>query len=250
MKRPITLIFAILVFRAPLRAETLKAGALLRHEAGGKDVVRTSSDIRAERSASGGEYRLTGFTVYLDTRSFDAAGSAVRKGAALYDSRGREIGRALEDFSQDYPVYGPAPGTSRIEADMALLARGADIEPGSVVETALAAGLSAAKGAPLKADLNSHIGNFGYRKWKGYAGVESYGVYEGWMEDPSPGFRVLLVFRRGKLAAVLHSRPVPFQFRSGKKFSRGLELSYPARLPAKEAEKLEKFYSSALNAAD
>lgn len=240
----------MLSLQAPLRAETLKAGALLRYEAGGKGVVRISSDIGAVRSAAGGEYRLTGFTVYLDTPSFDSSGSVVRKGAALYDGRGKAIGRVLEDFSQDYPVYEPTPGTARIEADLALLARDADIEPGSVAEAALAAELAAAKGAPRKTALSAHLRKFGYRKWNGYGSVESYGIYESWMEDPSPGFRVLLVFSRGKLTAVLHSRPVSFKFSRSRKFERGLELSYPARLPQAEAAKLEKFYSSALTGAD
>ena len=91
---------------------------------------------------------------------------------------------------------------------------------------------------------------FGYKKWFGYEGVESFGVYENWMEDPSPGFRMLLIFRSGRLAAVMHSRKISHKFAAAGNFPRGYTFSYLRKLPEAETRKLEKFYLDIINQAD
>lgn len=233
-----------------LRAEVIKGPAGLRLKDSGKDAVSLNDGVEVECVDSSAPWKTIGFTAFVDAAFLEQSGSRIKKSASLYDKTGKMLGRVTESLVLDTSAGKPDPKTGRAEADIVLLANYHDIKQDSIIEIALARELKAAMGAPAPAGLAGHMKKFGYKKWFGYEGVESFGVYENWMEDPSPGFRMLLIFQRGRLAAVMHSRKISYKFAAAGKFARGYTLSYLRKLPEAESRKLEKFYLDIINRAD
>jgi len=232
------------------RAEVINGSAALRLEGTSRDVVSLKDGVRVECVESTAAWKLTGLSAYVDPAFLEPEGPRIKKGAALYDKAGQMLGRVTEAFPLEFSVGKPDAKTGRAAVEIVLLANYHDIRQDSIIEIALARELKDARGAPAPAGLAAHLKKFSYEKWFGYEGVQSFGVYENWIEDPSPGFRALLIFHRGKLAAVLHSRKIGYKFYASRGFPRGYELSYIRKLPEAEAGKLEKFYLDIINRAD
>ena len=82
-----------------------------------------------------------------------------------------------------------------------------NIKPESVIENAVEKKL-------LEKNYNLHnwdkfIRNFDMeRDAFNYEGIESFYNYENLIEDPSPGFRIVLLFEKKKLIGLLHSRTI------------------------------------------
>lgn len=241
----------ILFFSAggQLRAEVIRGPAELRSAERGKAVVSLYDGAKVECVDSTAPWKETGFAAYVEP-AYLAEGGQVKKGAVFYDKAGKTFGRATEAFPLEFSPGKPDPKTGRVEIEIVLLGNYRDIKQDSIIEIALARELKSALAVPAPAGLAGHMKKFGYETWSGYEGVESFGVYENWIEDPSPGFRALLIFHGGKLAAVMHSRGISYKFNSSKEFSRGYKLSYVRKLPEAAAQKLEKFYLDILNRAD
>ncbi len=242
----------VLVFAlcGTLRAEVLKGPAGLRFEAKGRAVVSLNDGVQVECVESTEPWKQAGFTAYVEAAYLEQAELKIKKGAVLYDKAGKVFGRVTEPFPLEFTPGKPDARTGRAMVEIVLLAYYQDIKQDSIIENALARELKGAMGMLAPGGLAAHLKKFGYRKWYGYEGVESSGVYENWIEDPSPGFRVLLIFHRGKLAAVLHSRSINYKFIASKDFMRGCRLSYIRKLPEPETRTLEKFYTDMISKAD
>lgn len=249
MKKLSALILVFLSACGPLRAEVIRGPAELRSADTGKAAASLYDGAKVECVRSTAPWIGTGFLAYVEPAYLEEGGR-LKKGAVFYDKTGRTFGRATGSFPLEFSPGKPDAKTGRVELEIVLLANYHDIKQDSIIEIALARELKSARGAPAPAGLAGHLKKFGYKKWSGYEGVESFGVYENWMEDPSPGFRTLLIFQAGKLAAVMHSREISYKSVSSKEFSRGYKLSYVRKLPEAETRKLEKFYSDILNSAD
>ena len=233
----------------PLRAEVIRGPAELRSGDTGKAAVSLYDGVKVECVRSTAPWIETGFVAYVEPAYLEEGGR-LKKGAVFYDKTGRTFGRVTEAFPLEFPPGEPDPKTGRVGLEIVLLANYHDIKQDSIIEIALARELKGARSAPAPAGLAGHLKKFGYEKWSGYEGVESFGVYENWMEDPSPGFRTLLIFQAGRLEAVLHSREISYKFVSSKEFSRGYKFSYVRKLPEAGMRKLEKFYLDILSRAD
>lgn len=239
----------LLSVRGPLSAEVIRGPAELRLAETGKPVVSLYDGAKVECVDSTAPWKETGFAAYVEPAYLEGDGQ-LKKGAVFYDRTGITFGRATGAFPLEFSPGKPDPGTGRVEIEVVLLGNYHDIKQDSIIEIALARELKSALSVPAPAGLAGHLKKFGYEKWYGYEGVESFGVYENRIEDPSPGFRALLIFHGGKLSAVMHSRGINYKFISSKEFSRGYEFSYVRKLPEAAAQKLEKFYLDLLDRAD
>ncbi len=70
-----------------------------------------------------------------------------------------------------------------------------------------------------------------------FAPFTGYYNYENGVDDPSPGFRVMLLFEGEKLQGVLHSRSLPLDDMSTRWTDRGLKVSFYKDYPVDKQEK-------------
>jgi hypothetical protein len=235
---------------AGAQAEIIKSPAGLRLKAEGRTAILLKKDTKAECVDSQAAWRTTGIEAYVPLEALDSRRGGLMKGALLYDKDGRIFGKA-EEAVPEVLSFGKADRkTGRVLVGLVMLGSPKDVRPESIVERELAGRLKGGAKTRTAGALAAHLNKFQYKKWFGYGDVKSFGVYENWMEDPSAGFRTVLIFKGEKLAAVMHSRKVDYKFLSSKAFPRGMQFSWVEALTGPEAERLERYYLDILKAAD
>lgn len=83
------------------------------------------------------------------------------------------------------------------------------IQPGSVIENALSDYLSQHPAISYRLEnMQAFINNFALQQGQLVPGFVHYYNYENSIEDPSPLFRMVLVFRENRLTGIIHARPM------------------------------------------
>lgn len=100
-----------------------------------------------------------------------------------------------------------------------------NIRGGSIIETAFASYLKQHSGRST-ADMQSFIHNFGLEEEKTLKPYILYFNYESGIDDPSPLYRLALVFQGQQLIGVLHSRPLQIDGSSARRLQRGFTVNY------------------------
>lgn len=83
-----------------------------------------------------------------------------------------------------------------------------------------------------------------------YKNFESYYNYENSIEDPSPGFRIVLLFEAKKLVGIVHTRPMSLDGFSTQKLDRGYSVSFVTDFPQKQQKDFIKYANNWLASVD
>lgn len=83
-----------------------------------------------------------------------------------------------------------------------------------------------------------------------YKNFETYYNYENSIEDPSPGFRIVLLFDSKKLVGILHSRSLALKDFNTLQLDRGYEVSFLADYPQKQQKEFVRFINTWLEGVD
>lgn len=179
--------------------EVTSGRALLRLETKGKPVLVISDGVYIDADFPKGEFVPVCFELYLQKEDFLHEGR-IRKGTALTNTQGRIIGKALGDF--DALLTRKMPSGKIQTYVRGYIPRSAVLES-SIPETELDSLISHTNGDVDTAALVPHIVKFKYQSWLSYDEFISY-IKFGSDLIGSPGVRSLLVFRTGKLFAIIH----------------------------------------------
>lgn len=98
-----------------------------------------------------------------------------------------------------------------------------NIKPGSIIENVLPDYLQTADGERSLPQLQTFIRQFEMENAEQFEGYTIYYNYENWLEDPSPMWRIGLVFQKDKLVSILHSRPLEIPGTTDHKLERGFD---------------------------
>jgi hypothetical protein len=135
---------------------------------------------------------------------------------------GREVGEVKSDMS----VYSGTDG-EKSWAELIGYTHKDNIKPESIIETALSEYMSTVDNERSVAQLQDFIQQFQLEKNDGFEGYTIYYNYENWIEDPSPMWRIGLVFQNNRLVSILHSRPLEIAGTNDHRFNRGFDcLTY------------------------
>lgn len=121
------------------------------------------------------------------------------EGDLLYSVQGVQIGTAKADL---YPLMMNEDNLGYIEGTTHI----GNIIPDSFIERQLE-GEIADSGRP-KNLLWNFCEKYGFEATDQFEGYDSYFYYENFATDPSPGFRILLLFQDDLLQGIYHSRPL------------------------------------------
>jgi hypothetical protein len=100
-----------------------------------------------------------------------------------------------------------------------------NLRKGTIIESALKTFLHQHKGRSTE-DLRPFIHNFQLEEEKIIPPYILYLNYESGIEDPSPLYRVALVFQQKQLIGVVHSRPFELGGSSTRRLQRGFSINY------------------------
>jgi hypothetical protein len=110
-----------------------------------------------------------------------------------------------------------------------------NIKPSSIIENVLQSYLQTDGNSRMMQDFKPFIQQFELELTDQFEGYQIYYNYENWIEDPSPMWRIGLVFQENKLVAILHSRPLSIPNTENHPLDRGFDcLTYNDFEKAKE----------------
>ncbi|MFT6746025.1 MAG: hypothetical protein ACJAZ2_000363 [Glaciecola sp.] len=82
-----------------------------------------------------------------------------------------------------------------------------NINPNSIVENQLVKIIQ--DGKISLSEFKPFIDTLGFQRDDRFMHYDSYFIYENWITDPSPGYRILLLFEQDSLAGIMHTRHLP-----------------------------------------
>lgn len=139
--------------------------------------------------------RIGIFTSFTETQK---QAGMLKAGDDLVNAEGTRIGKILKD--QPLIIYNPDDDIGYVEG----MTHVDNIRPETLVENDVKATLSE-KGRTLS-DFKHLIEKYDMEKRNDFLDFEGYGFYENMVVDPSPGYRVLLLFKENHLKGFYHTR--------------------------------------------
>jgi hypothetical protein len=208
----------------------------LMDSSNGRPIVQVNDNVLLDAGIPAKGWAST--MVYTELNETQTEGQVLKKGSPII-AGGKVVGKVLEDVviemtfrneeKVNVGVFHAAVQQSKIKA-------------GTVIETALGGYLREHTGRTLS-DMQSFIRQFQLQPLDINKPYMEYYNYESAADDPSPGYRTVLVFYQDKLIGVVDSRAL--QLDGAKHYQ--LDREYHGYFFTDTDEKLRKAYISKFN---
>lgn len=198
---------------APMIGERIDGPANIRDAINGQLLFTLYDHTLVNCTALKNNWYTVG--LLMDIGKGEAGIKEVKKGRKIMMD-GKEVG----ELKADMEVY---TGSNDKEAWAELIGytHKDNIKPESIIENALAAYLSKIEGDRTSGKYQNFIRQFDLEKSDQFEGYTLYYTYENWIDDPSPMWRIALVFQKDRLVSILHARPLKAGNTTKHKIGRG-----------------------------
>lgn len=256
--KPAVMVFILLVALAgpcPTHAELIQGPAEAFGHPEGPALLTLNDSAWVVAAPRAGDWFGVKLYLLLEERPlYDHPGvipspGTVGRGSVLRDLEGNEVGITLREVAVEHVgvTRSQESGKYQVAGDVVVYIRKMDIRPSSVIETNLEALLGTRSGSLTVSDLQGHLEAFRFQHWMESPEFGSYILYEHAIDSPSPGPRVILVFREEVLIGVVHHRDLQLAHAFGTSTAPGgLRLVTIEKLEADVQERLEDFLFNAL----
>jgi hypothetical protein len=181
------------------------AGTVILYDAAnGKPIAQVNDNVELEAGIPTKGWSST--LVYTEISGSQQEGQVLKKGSNIIVN-GKPVGKLLEDvvvemtFKNDKGV-----NTGTFHAAVAQ----EKLKAGTIIENALSSYLAEHPGRTLS-DMQTFIRQFQLEPTDNNQPYKEYYNYESAADDPSPGYRTLLVFQQDKLIGVVGSRTMKLE---------------------------------------
>jgi hypothetical protein len=202
---------------APITGERVKGNAVIVMRPGGEPVVSLLDYIPLHCAPAKKDWYPV--SVDFDITKEEYSKPVFRKGRRI-KVNGVPAGVLQRDIR--LPV---ATNGTKMWATVSGFTEKKNIRPGTIIESALASYLKQHAGRGID-DMQAFIHNFKLEKETVLVPYVLYFNYESGIDDPSPLYRLALVFQGKHLIGVLHSRPLQLPGSSSRRLQRGFSVSY------------------------
>lgn len=202
---------------APIISERIDGPANIRDTINGK-VLFTLYDGALVSNCSPLENDWYRVGVFADIDTSEVRMDSITIGRKIIVD-GKEIGEVIAAH-EIFTSY----GGDRAWAGLIGYTHKNNIDPSTIIEPALEKEMRDLQGKRTLEAWGPFIQRFALERDADFLGYNFYFNYENWLDDPSPGFRIGLVFEQGKLVAVLHSRPLVLPGTSDHKLNGAFDL--------------------------
>ncbi len=157
----------------------------------------------------------------MDVEQTEVGTMELKKGQKI-KLDGKEVG----EIKADMKVYISSDGTQGW-AELIGYTHKDNVKPVTIIENVLSDYIKTLGSERSTAQFQAFFQDFGMEKNEQFDGYTLYYNYENWIEDPSPMWRIGLVFQNNRLVSILHSRPLSIPGTSNHKLGRGFDcLTY------------------------
>ena len=216
--------------------ERAQGTVTLLDSANGRPIVQVNDNVQLEAGIPRKGWASTLVTTELNDTQTE--GQLLKKGAPII-ADGKTVGKVLEDVEIEM-TFKNDKGVNTGVFHAAVQQN--KIKTGTVIETVLAKYLQEHAGRTLP-DMQSFIKQFQLEALDINKPYKEYYNYESAADDPSPGYRTVLVFHQNKLIGVVDSRTL--QLAGAKHYQ--LDRDYHGYFFTDTDEKLRKEYITKFN---
>lgn len=224
----------------PIIGERIDGPANVRDAINGKVLFTLNDNVLVSCTPLEKDWYSVGLLMEIDAEELDA--KKVRKGRKIIID-GQEAGEIKMDMT--------APAWKDDKAAWAELigyTHKDNIKAATIIENALAEYAEMAGNNRTIEVFENFIQNFELEKADQFQGYTIYYNYENWIEDPSPMWRIGLVFRKGRLVSILHSRPLDIDEATNHKLDRAFDcLVYD---DVEQSEEIIEMFNGFVNSVD
>lgn len=185
---------------SPVVGERIDGPANVRDTVNGKHLFTLYDKALVECSALENDWYRIGIYADIDTSEFGM--DSIRAGRKILVD-GEVIGEIVTTLSAS---------TSRGGKQAWVILYGYthkdNIDPESIIEPALEKHIQQSNGDRTLKSWEPFIDQFALQENSDFLEYHLFSNYENWLDDPSPGFRIGLIFQKDRLVAILHSRPI------------------------------------------
>ncbi len=140
--------------------------------------------------------------IYCSTNKEQQNNSVMEVNAILYDNNHKAFGKMHKDFIALIMDESSDDGYAYLEG----YTHRDNIRPESVIEKDLVSFIG--QNGRDKSVFQTFVDKYQMQRDSAHLDFESFFIYENWITDPSPGYRVSLLFIDSQLQGVMHSREV------------------------------------------
>jgi hypothetical protein len=98
--------------------------------------------------------------------------------------------------------------------------------------------------------MQSFITNFNLDKDDRFSPFVTYANYENWIDDPSPMYRLQLVFKDNHLLGVVHSRPISLSNTTTHQLARNFQATFYNNTKKEDIDEFIKKFNEFVSTAD
>lgn len=225
-----------------IKGERIDGPANIRSSATGPAIFSLNDNVLVECTRARKGWYQVGLNVDLSKN--EAASQLIKAGSTL-KIKGKPVGKALKDIkayaaSSSEGIFATIDGYTQV----------ANIKSASVIETALSNFLSRENSRTFAA-IQPFIKQFALDKeQQQFSPFTIYFNYENAIDDPSPLYRIALIFRNNMLLGIIHTRPVAVKDATVSSLERGFEVSWLPDTDKKQQTAFAKAFNGFINSVD
>ncbi|ASZ14374.1 hypothetical protein KTO58_01995 [Chitinophaga pendula] len=227
---------------AVIKGERIDGPANIRSSATGPVLFSLDDNVLVEcTNAQKGWYQVG---LNVDLSKNEAANQLIKAGSIL-KVKGKPVGKALKNLkayaaSSNEGTFATIDGFTQVN----------NIKSASIIETALTSFLTREHSRTFAA-TQPFIKQFALEKeQQQFAPFTIYFNYENAIDDPSPLYRLALVFRNNMLLGIVHTRPINIKEATVNRLDRGFEVSWLPGSDKKQQNEFAKAFNLFINAVD
>jgi hypothetical protein len=245
------ILFVFILICMPVGAELINGPANVRSSPKGTHVITLDSDVAVSVSEETleGSWKMIGFVTVVDKDDIDWEKALLKKGVTLHNVQMTAIGKTCEEVDLDNMNWPPVERDGKYWTWVVAYTWINNIKEKTVIENGLAELINNKKAPVTLKELQPHLKAFYYRPWFEKDKMSSYMVHEVWMEDPSPGARVILILYDDKLVSVMYSREIGLNGHTSKEVL-GYKMAYIEKINDDVRKELEEYFFDIIRKAD
>jgi hypothetical protein len=226
--------------RIHITGERIKGPAAVINRPGGDTLFLLNDSVLVSTTTPKGGWLTVGVLMEISNDEFKS--DTLKKGRDIVVD-GKSIGKIYSDMpvntSTDYRMtWAELSGTTETS----------HIYPWSIVELELGSMLLDTSNRS-QAVMNHFIKDFELET-DTTLNFTGYFNYETWIDDPSPLVRIKLLFESGKLAGIVHSRPLSVHGTKEYDLERGLKVLFYHDVDKQKIENFISYFNNIISSAD
>lgn len=224
------------------KSETIDGPANVRDTVNGKVLFSLENSVEVESSEIKDNWYFIGLVVKLPKGWKEWY---FPKDTELRDANDNYLGKTLNDVK----IYTKQDGENCELTVLSGYTYKSNITESSIIENQLIEILEG-KSELTKMDFKSHISENDYQDDNQFGWIETYIFYETWIEDPSPGARIRLIFENEILIGIIHTREIELKDKKDYKILYGWKFLSFMETNDPRNEKIIEMYKTFLNSVD